>query len=295
MKKILLIATIFMVCFLSINVYAATPQKSSNFDNLDIYPYLNFGDGAHIQYADTTTEKIGPNYIALVINGAFIKQSPIVIYDSTPYIPLRAVSEALGAKVTWDTSAQKIDIADGTNRISLFIGKSICCLNGKTIKLASSPILIDGSTFVELSTFSTIFNADVSYYDGQTEAIPHLITGLPQILIDRYSTSEAPITQDTALQALKAQLIIAYTNKFGKFVLWDNSDTSTPENDKDRLRKIISNLTVDSESGSFYKVKVMFEFWINKYTGQIYVFYNGINKHVYVFNPDDSNVLSFSG
>lgn len=69
--------------------------------------------------ADTKTVIVGDNKASLVIgekeinaNGKKIAiDSPAVIKDSRTFIPLRAISEILGAKVDWDSSTRSVKIS----------------------------------------------------------------------------------------------------------------------------------------------------------------------------------------
>ena len=69
--------------------------------------------------ADTKTVLIGDNKASLVIgekeieaNGKKIAiDSPAVIKDARTFVPLRAISEILGAKVDWDASTRSVKIS----------------------------------------------------------------------------------------------------------------------------------------------------------------------------------------
>ena len=69
--------------------------------------------------ADTKTVIIGDNKASLVIgekeieaNGKKIAiDSPAVIKDARTFVPLRAISEILGAKVVWDASSRSVQIS----------------------------------------------------------------------------------------------------------------------------------------------------------------------------------------
>lgn len=39
----------------------------------------------------------------------------------------------------------------------------------------------------------------------------------------------------------------------------------------------------------------LIDFWIDKYTGDIYTFYNGLTMSINIFNPYAENALSFAG
>ncbi|MDU6032304.1 MAG: copper amine oxidase N-terminal domain-containing protein, partial [Peptoniphilus harei] len=68
---------------------------------------------------DTKTVIVGDNKASLVIgekeinaNGKKIAiDSPAVIKDARTFVPLRAISEILGAKVDWDASSRSVKIS----------------------------------------------------------------------------------------------------------------------------------------------------------------------------------------
>lgn len=40
---------------------------------------------------------------------------------------------------------------------------------------------------------------------------------------------------------------------------------------------------------------VVFDFWVDKYTGDVYVFYNGLEMNIYLFDPNEPGALAFAG
>lgn len=71
-----------------------------------------------------------------------------LIKDSTTLIPLRKVSESLGAKIEWDEENKTIT---GTKKNKIFIltlDSNLAKINGESIELIAAPLVIEGSTMV---------------------------------------------------------------------------------------------------------------------------------------------------
>jgi len=101
------------------------------------------------------------NAVAMYINsGSAIvggKDVPIDVSDLTAapliregrtFIPLRFVSESLGAAVSWDSSTKTAIITNGANKAEFTIGENFLKLNGKRIDMDVQTTLINGRTFV---------------------------------------------------------------------------------------------------------------------------------------------------
>ncbi|KAB2336850.1 copper amine oxidase N-terminal domain-containing protein [Cytobacillus depressus] len=53
--------------------------------------------------------------IKLIVNGSQVKNAEAKIINSTTYVPLRAISEMLGATVNWDNNTKTVTIVDKKN------------------------------------------------------------------------------------------------------------------------------------------------------------------------------------
>ncbi|NLL21916.1 MAG: hypothetical protein GX263_09300, partial [Firmicutes bacterium] len=114
---------------------------------------------------------------------AIVDGEPFIL-DAEPYInadsgrtlvPVRFVSEALGAKVGWDPEAGRVTITDGEKEIILTLGSSAVLVNGAERTIDCAPTTLPpGRTFVPLRFISETLGAEVGY-EGNTGKIT--ITG----------------------------------------------------------------------------------------------------------------------
>lgn len=83
------------------------------------------------------------------------------------FVPIRFVSEALGAKVDWLKDEQKIVITEGNKNISLTIGSTKVVVDGKTQTIDVLAKLLNGRTMVPLRFISQVLGQEVNWVAGQ--------------------------------------------------------------------------------------------------------------------------------
>ncbi|WP_366923110.1 copper amine oxidase N-terminal domain-containing protein [Metallumcola ferriviriculae] len=86
------------------------------------------------------------------------------------FIPLRVVSESLGAKVKWDNSKKTVTITNIENNVHLMIGKLKAYINGNSIALDVPARITDGRTLVPLRFVAEALGADV-YWDENSQIV----------------------------------------------------------------------------------------------------------------------------
>lgn len=97
----------------------------------------------------------------IVNNGPVTAPSAYLNEHDEVMVPLRAIAEALGYEVTWhgETKEVRVGIA-----MSLQIGKDeYVFARMAPIQLGTAPVLIDGNTYVPLSFFQEVLQADAAY------------------------------------------------------------------------------------------------------------------------------------
>ncbi|HHT01616.1 MAG TPA: AMIN domain-containing protein [Firmicutes bacterium] len=112
----------------------------------------------------------GADHVSLEINRAQVESdvSPLLV-DGRTLVPVRVVSENLGARVSWDGEGH-VTILDNENEIVLTVGSREVLLNGESISLDVSARIISGRTLVPLRFVSEIFGAQVAW-DGASRTV----------------------------------------------------------------------------------------------------------------------------
>ena len=126
-----------------------------------------------MEYDNIRAEQISKteNIRLLMIDGGFAPNPDVIIENSRTLVPIRLVSEILGAEVNWSEKDKLVTIKEGGIEIKLSIGSNTALVNGSDITLDSPAAIFNASTYVPLRFIADSFEADVGY-------IPQLTYGL---------------------------------------------------------------------------------------------------------------------
>ncbi|WP_281888247.1 stalk domain-containing protein [Paenibacillus sp. YYML68] len=109
--------------------------------------------------------------ISVSVDGTDIRfEQPSVIREGNTLTPVRAIFEALGAKVEWNASTQTATAIKGASTVSIQIGSKSALRNGQTVTLEAPAQLIGGSTMVPARFVAEAFGGTVSW-DGDTRSV----------------------------------------------------------------------------------------------------------------------------
>ena len=122
---------------------------------------------AHAKLPNTIALFIG-NHRAILDNSfaAIDERTPLtkpIIKNARTLVPVRFISEKLGATVGWDEYSQGVAILLGDINIGMNVGSPVIYINGKRIVLDVAPIVSNGRTFVPLRAISEAFGKEVFY------------------------------------------------------------------------------------------------------------------------------------
>ena len=105
----------------------------------------------------------------MLVNGKFVSTDVApVIRNNRTLVPIRFVTEAVGANVTWDGKLRKVTIELNGNTVELFIGKNTAYVNGVPRKIDPNnlkvvPIILHDRTFVPIRFIMEAFGAYVGW------------------------------------------------------------------------------------------------------------------------------------
>ncbi len=125
----------------------------------------------NVKYIKTTIIKLQINNKVALVNSSTVQlDAAPVIKNNRTLVPLRFVSEAFGATLSWDPIFRIIDITLGDSKIRLQIGTKFAAVNGKKVPLDVAPQLIKNRTMVPIRFVSEALNAEV-LWDQNTKTI----------------------------------------------------------------------------------------------------------------------------
>lgn len=102
---------------------------------------------------------IGENKVSM--NDEEIEVTASYIVDDTTLVPLRVISEGLGADVNWDESENTITVEKDGKVVSLQIGSTTATINGKAYTLPAAAEIKDDTAMVPIRFISEALNANV--------------------------------------------------------------------------------------------------------------------------------------
>lgn len=127
-----------------------------------VYSTVNSEVGS-ISYVTINSEKP----ISVMVDGKELKfDVEPVIYYSRILVPLRAIFEALDAKVTWHNEKRKITAQKDDLFITLMVNSDVMTINDKVLYLDVSPKIIDNRVLVPARVVAEALKADVSWDEG---------------------------------------------------------------------------------------------------------------------------------
>lgn len=203
-------------------------------------------------------------YMPLFVNGSVTDCTDVYMQDGVPMLPVEYVCEALGeAPVSEDE-------------------------------------YLPGDVLAEL------LGAEYFYYNDTEQRqeknllespAPHMLYNADHVMIGKYPDTAAAKTPEQTIEYLYGQLIVAYEAHYEtEFVSLYEQPEKPYGQDWDRWR--ISTLCVEDilcETDRFYVVPIIWELYIDKYTDEVFMMYNGLANTITRFDFTDKNALSPAG
>jgi hypothetical protein len=102
----------------------------------------------------------------VIIDGIGLEINPITVGDSIfpTHLPLGPVAAMLGSAATIDADTVRLDGLAGP--IRFIVGSADFVVDGTTVTLEAPAIIVDGTLYVPISFFRTVFGAGAAYFAG---------------------------------------------------------------------------------------------------------------------------------
>lgn len=133
---------------------------------------INFGTGFDGDYETEDIEPPVKDGINVMLNYSYIEFPDVVPQNinGRVLVPIRAISEEMGAEVQYEHETRTVTIIDGENVIKLKIGDATAYINGEEYELDVPANVIDGRTMVPVRFVSEAMGAVVDW-DGDTKTV----------------------------------------------------------------------------------------------------------------------------
>ncbi|ADZ85429.1 copper amine oxidase N-terminal domain-containing protein [Cellulosilyticum lentocellum] len=144
--------------------------------------------------------------IRVRVNGTqvyFPDGKPYVDSNSRVLVPVRFVSEQLGAKVEWDAAAKRVTIIDGDKVAILNINSKQIMVNGQVKELDTAAIVKGTRTYVPIRFVSEALGATVKY-DNKVRIV-YIDNGkapLPEVKVYTSGNFTIPVVEGTKVTDL---------------------------------------------------------------------------------------------
>lgn len=254
----------------------------TNINNLIVNVSRVKDDASFIISMDTNYEVIDEDFIALFINGNYISNSNLdVDDDGVISLPIKTISQMLSMELSWDANNRKANLHDEENTVEVFIDEGSINLNASTIELSKKPEIINDIIYVPVEFLQKALSADVEYVEGKRG----MVDRVNQLVISKYPAGATPLTAEEAMEVAKGQMVFAFERMYGNYKPYSEGETLNEEVRSAILRKRISELKITGENDRYLIINVGNELWVDKYTGQLYVYSNELAVSIREFNP----------
>lgn len=119
------------------------------------------------------TKKIGVVMLSGLIFSSTLQAAPLKCLNenNTNMVPLRIISEELGAGVQFDKKTQTITLTHRAQEVKVTIGSKLANVNGDPKTLQVAPQVVDGVTYVPIRFVGEALGAAINYKGGTLSVV----------------------------------------------------------------------------------------------------------------------------
>ncbi|MCL2873844.1 MAG: copper amine oxidase N-terminal domain-containing protein [Defluviitaleaceae bacterium] len=111
--------------------------------------------------------------VRVLVNGDYLETTGIIIEDRT-LLPVRAVGEAVGGDVDWNSETRQVTLIHDETTILLTIDDTTAIVNGEAVELDVPAKILNDRTFLPLRFIGDILGFDVDWVSDPPTAILNL-------------------------------------------------------------------------------------------------------------------------
>ncbi len=164
-------------------------------------------------------------------------------------------------------------------------------VNGNVRQVNGNVRQPDKGDYIPLDGLAETVEYNFAFFNGTEDGC--MVPEMPQIMVSAYPKEADALSPDEAVARLRWDMIIAYEAAFGEF---EPLFVKPKEySDEESLKYLITTCSVKAENDRFYMIECVWEFFVDKYTSDIFMRYNGLDKTFVKFDPSAKGALAFAG
>ena len=143
---------------------------------------------------------------------------PYISAESRTLVPIRFISESLGADVAWDADTQTVTVSKGSDKIEMVIGETSYKVNGTDKTMETAPVITQDRTMIPLRAAAEALGQKVFWSDGLI-VISDVETEMAdaEAAAEKKSITDAPVPEHIEIVAINGVGEKYYPNQLDVF------------------------------------------------------------------------------
>lgn len=138
---------------------------------------------------------------------------PPQIIDGRTMVPVRAIFEAVGAEVSWDSNTKTVTGIKGDTTVEMTVDSRTEFINDEAVEMDAAPIVTEGRTLAPARYVAEAFGCSVEW-DAENKAVNIDVKNSDVPETDTETTTE--VTTETVTEAVDNEYISFFTEKSKK-------------------------------------------------------------------------------
>ena len=86
-------------------------------------------------------------------------------------MPVAEIAREMGATVEWNNESKQAEIRSNTHNVRLDMASESADVNGRPVRLSAPAFVMDGTLYVPVDFFQTVYGYTVSVNNGNVEIL----------------------------------------------------------------------------------------------------------------------------
>lgn len=144
---------------------AASAFKLVKSTQAKFYEYMNISEGSSSEKKELIIT-IGSNIAKLNGEEIILDMGYPQIVNNRTIVPVRFVSEVMGAEVLWEEATKKVTVNYNGKCVEFYVGNNAYYVDGNEMSLDSPPVILNNRTYIPIRFLAEDIGFNVEYNNG---------------------------------------------------------------------------------------------------------------------------------